>query len=167
LGIKDISEKIGFTKLELNVIVFLLFVFITGFIIKTYWLSEKNKPVIYDYSKQDSLFLNIGNYSNDIEGKTSAKDKKVDYKQEVLDFRKREFKAGNSNDLPAENSIDINKAAKSAFERLPGIGPKTADKIIAYRIKIKRFEKLDELLNVKGIGKTKFNKIKKYLYIKK
>jgi competence ComEA-like helix-hairpin-helix protein len=167
LGIKDISEKIGFTKLELKVIVFLLFVFITGFIIKTYWLSEKNNPVIYDYSKQDSLFLNIGNYNKDSEGKTSTNDIKVDYKQEVLDFRKPEFKTGNSNDLPVENSIDINKAAKIAFERLPGIGPKTADKIIAYRIKIKRFEKLEELLNVKGIGKTKFNKIKKYLYIKK
>jgi competence ComEA-like helix-hairpin-helix protein len=167
LGIKDISEKIGFTRLELKVIVFLLFVFITGLLIKTYWLSEKNKSVIYDYSKQDSLFLNIGNNSNDIEGKTPAEDKKVDYKQEVLDFRKREFKAGNFNDLPAESSIDINKAGKSDFERLPGIGPKTADNIIIYRNKIKKFEKLDELLRVKGIGKTKFNKIKKYLYIKK
>ena len=167
MGIKDISEKIGFTRLELKVIVFLLFVFITGLLIKIYWLSEKNKSVIYDYSKQDSLFLNIGNNSNDIEGKTPAEDKKVDYKQEVLDFRKREFKAGNSNDLPAESSIDINKAERSAFERLPGIGPKTAEKIITYRNKIKEFAKLDELLNVKGIGKTKFNKIKKYLYIKK
>ena len=166
MGIKDISEKIGFTKLELKVIIFLLFVFIGGFIIKSYWFYEKNKHVIYDYSKQDSLFLNIDNYNNGFEDKTSV-DNKVDYKQEVLDFRKPEFKAGNSDDLIAEKSIDINIAGKSAFEKLPGIGPKTADNIIAYRNKLKRFEKLEELLEVKGIGKIKFNKIKKYLYINK
>jgi competence ComEA-like helix-hairpin-helix protein len=167
LGIKDISEKIGFTRLELKVIVFLLLVFIAGFIIKSYSLSEINRPVIYDYSRQDSLFLNIDNYGNTIDGKTSAENKKVDYKQEVLDFRKPEFKAAKSDSLPAENSIDVNNAGKSTLEKLPGIGPKTADKIIAYRNIIKRFKKLEELLKVKGIGKTKFNKIKKYLYIKK
>ena len=166
MGIKDISEKIGFTKLELKVIIFLLFVLIGGFIIKTYWFSEKNKPVIYDYSKQDSLFLNIDNNSDGTEGKTSV-NKKVDYKQEVLDFRKPEFKDRNSDDLIAEKSIDINKAGKSVFEKLPGIGPKTADNIITYRNNLKRFGKLEELLEVKGIGKIKFNKIKKYLYINK
>ena len=166
MGIKDISEIIGFTKLELKVIIFLLLVFIGGFIIKSSWYPEKNKPMIYDYSKQDSLFLNIDDYRSGFEGKTSV-DNKVDYKQEVLDFRKPEFKARNSDDLIGEKSIEINRAGKRAFEKLPGIGPKTADNIIAYRNKLKRFEKLDELLEVRGIGKIKFNKIKKYLYIKK
>jgi competence protein ComEA len=51
------------------------------------------------------------------------------------------------------------------LERLPGIGEITARKIIALRNERGAFGKLEELLDVKGIGKVKFNKIKKFLYI--
>jgi competence ComEA-like helix-hairpin-helix protein len=167
LGIKKISEKTGFTLLEIKVITFLLVIFIAGFVIKSFWTSGGRSAVNYDYSVQDSLFLSIDSPDKgDVTG-TSVKDKNVDYKQEVLDFRKPEFNTNRTNTLPAEKSIDINKAGKNNFEKLPGIGPKTADKIIFYRDKIGRFTKLEELLRVKGIGKTKFNKIKKYLYIEK
>jgi competence ComEA-like helix-hairpin-helix protein len=167
LGIKKISEKTGFTLLEIKVITFLLVIFIAGFVIKSFWTSGRRSAVNYDYSVQDSLFLSIDSPDKgDVTG-TSVKDKNVDYKQEVLDFRKPEFNTNRTNTLPAEKSIDINKAGKNNFEKLPGIGPKTADKIIFYRDKIGRFTKLEELLRVKGIGKTKFNKIKKYLYIEK
>ena len=167
MGIKNISEKTGFTLLEIRVITFLLGILIAGFVIKSFWISDDKNPVNYDYSAQDSLFLNIGNPDKGAETRTSVKDKNVDYKQEVLDFRKPEFNTGRTKSLPAEKSIDINKAGKNTFEKIPGIGPKTADKIISYRDKIARFTTLEELLRVKGIGKTKFNKIKKYLYIEK
>jgi competence protein ComEA len=49
---------------------------------------------------------------------------------------------------------------------LPGIGEKTAEKIIELRTERGKFKKLDELMDVKGIGEVKFNKIKKFLYIK-
>ena len=48
---------------------------------------------------------------------------------------------------------------------LPGIGTKTAQKIIDLRKTKGRFNKLEELYEVKGIGKTRFNKIEKFLYI--
>ena len=167
LGIKDISQKTGFTLLEIKVILFLVGIFVAGFLVKSFWISGNENPVNYDYSAQDSLFLSINTVESGAETKLADKDKNVDYKQEVLDFRKPEFNSGKSNVLPAEKSIDINKAGKNTFEELPGIGPKTADKIISYRKNINRFSKLEELMKVKGIGKTKFNKIKKYLYIEK
>jgi len=49
---------------------------------------------------------------------------------------------------------------------LPGIGKITAQKIIDLRSKKTKYENLEELMEVKGIGKVKFNKIKKFLYIK-
>ncbi len=167
MGIKDISQKTGFTLLEIKVIMFLLGIFMAGFVIKSFWISDNKSTVNYDYSAQDSLFINSGNPDKSAETGASVKDKNVDYKQEVLDFRKPEFNTSRSKSLPAEKSIDINKAGKSTFEKLPGIGPKTAEKIIFYRDKIGSFTTLGELLKVKGIGKTKFNKIKKYLYIEK
>ena len=167
MGIKNISEKTGFTLLEIRVITFLLGILIAGFVIKSFWISDGTSAGDYDYSAQDSLFLNIGNPDKGAKTRASVKDKNVDYKQEVLDFRKPEFNTSRTKSLPAEKSIDINKAGKNTFEKLPGIGPKTADKIIFYRGKIGSFTKLEQLLKVKGIGKTKFNKIKKYLYIEK
>lgn len=56
--------------------------------------------------------------------------------------------------------IDLNTADQSALEMLPGVGPKTAQAILEYRNQHGRFEKVEELLNVKGIGPKKFEKIR-------
>jgi competence protein ComEA len=63
--------------------------------------------------------------------------------------------------------IDINTAFKEELIAIPWVGPKTASKIIEYRDKKGGFSALDELLNIKGIGKVKYNKIKQYVYISK
>ncbi|KAB2842986.1 MAG: helix-hairpin-helix domain-containing protein [Melioribacteraceae bacterium] len=68
-------------------------------------------------------------------------------------------------ELPAPLSININKAGIEILTTLPGIGLKTAEKIIALRDSKGGFKKLDELMEVKGIGAQKFNAIKKYLFI--
>jgi len=52
--------------------------------------------------------------------------------------------------------LDLNTADKTALEALPGIGPALADKIIAAR----PFKKVEDLINVKGIGQAKFDAIK-------
>ena len=167
MGLRKISEKTGFTQLEIKVLLFLLIVFICGVGLKHILKNPAEKPGDFDYSVQDSLFINAGKGA--INGKISSKDSdnNVDYKQEVLDFRKPDFNTKKTKELPAEKSIDINTAGKKTLENLPGIGPKTADKIITYRNKNGRFTKLEDLIKVKGIGTIKFNKIKKYLYIEK
>lgn len=43
---------------------------------------------------------------------------------------------------------------------LKGVGNSTADKIIEYRNKEGGFKKIEQLLEVSGIGESKFNKIK-------
>lgn len=162
MGIKNISEKTGFTRLEVKVLLFLLIVLVCGAGIKILLAPPSTKIVNFDYSAEDSLFLNSGK-----NGKITAGggDKNVDYKREVLDFRKPDFTARKSGEIPAEKSINLNSAGAEILTRLPGIGPKTAGKIVDYRKQNGKFLKLDELLKVKGIGKVKFSKIKKYLYI--
>ena len=167
MGIKKFAEKTGFTQLEIKVLLFLITVFIAGFFIKTYLDEDNQTKKQFDYSVQDSLFLNAGNdEGNDITNPDSSSYKNVDYKQEVLNFRKPNFNLQKRKELPAEKSIDINKTETKKLTALPGIGTKTAEKIIAYRNGHGSFKKLEDLLKVKGIGKAKFSKIKKYLYIK-
>ena len=64
-----------------------------------------------------------------------------------------------------ERSININLAGIQELVMLPGIGEKTAEKILLLRKERGKFTKLNEIMDVKGIGEIKFNKIKKFLYI--
>jgi len=60
----------------------------------------------------------------------------------------------------AAERIDINQADPVELTKLPGIGTSTAAKISAYRDANGPFKSIDELLNVKGIGPEKLEKIK-------
>ena len=56
--------------------------------------------------------------------------------------------------------VSINSAGIEELTTLPGIGETTAQKIIDYRQEKGSFLSLEELMNVKGIGKSKYEKIK-------
>lgn len=58
------------------------------------------------------------------------------------------------------NKISINDSTKEQLMSLPGIGDKTADLIIKYREENNGFKFIEELMNIKGIGEKKFEKIK-------
>jgi competence ComEA-like helix-hairpin-helix protein len=162
-GLTKLSEKIGFTETEIKVIIFLLVIFSIGFGYK-YFFIDKNKAVYkeFEYSKQDSMFYAaIKKDSLDKLNKINNS-KRVDYKQEVLDFNK-----SNVDIQHKIKKIELNSADIKALKSLPGIGIKTAENIIKYRTDNNGIKELKELLNIKGIGQIKFTKIKKYLYIEK
>ena len=56
--------------------------------------------------------------------------------------------------------VSINSAGIEELTTLPGIGKTTAQKIIDYRQEKGSFLSLEELMNVKGIGKSKYENIK-------
>jgi competence protein ComEA len=56
--------------------------------------------------------------------------------------------------------VNLNTATTVQLQDLPGIGPKTAERIIEYREKNGGFKKIEELMNVKGIGEKSFLKLK-------
>lgn len=58
---------------------------------------------------------------------------------------------------------DINRVSAELLDRIPGIGPVLAKRIIDYRDEKGGIDNLEELLNVNGIGENLFEKIKPYL----
>ena len=141
--------------------------FFAGLFVKYFYLSpDEISYKEFDYSKQDSLFWASGKNAVDTTNSPNLKQKKVDSKQELLDFSEDNIGYDNQKkELPAPLSINLNNASVDILVNLPGIGPKTAEKIIALRDSKGGFGNLSELMEVKGIGEKKFNAIKKYLFI--
>ncbi len=158
--LQNISEKLGLTQTELKVIFFLLGVFLIGIIIKSFgWKNDDPDKAKFDYSAVDSIFYsakvthaelqtNIGSVTDPVSSNISKSN---------LTIKKQQL---------AEKSININKASIEQLSMLPGIGSKTAERILAYRRANGGFSNINQLLEIKGIGDSKFEKIKKYIFIR-
>lgn len=62
--------------------------------------------------------------------------------------------------------ININTADEKLLCQLPGIGPKTAQRIIEYRQTHGGFKTVEEIMNVRGIGPKKFEQIKQLITLR-
>jgi competence protein ComEA len=56
--------------------------------------------------------------------------------------------------------VNLNAATAADLETLPGIGPALAERIIAYRTEHGGFRRVEDLLEVAGIGPKKFDDLK-------
>jgi competence ComEA-like helix-hairpin-helix protein len=62
--------------------------------------------------------------------------------------------------------VNINTANQETLQSIPGIGAKKAADIVKYREKNGRFKRIDELVNVTGIGEKTLDKILPYITLK-
>ena len=65
----------------------------------------------------------------------------------------------------AAGTVNLNTATQAQLETLPGIGASAAKRIIEYRQKNGGFKKVEELMNVKGIGEKSFLKLKQHITV--
>ncbi len=63
----------------------------------------------------------------------------------------------------AQASISLNKASADDLMKLPSVGEATASLIMEYRKERGKFRTLTEIMNVRGIGPKKFERMKPYL----
>jgi competence protein ComEA len=65
----------------------------------------------------------------------------------------------------ATEKVNLNSATVDQLQSLPGIGPAMAKSIVEHRTKTGKFNRIEEIMKVKGIGEKKFQKIKDRLTI--
>ena len=61
--------------------------------------------------------------------------------------------------------LDINQASAADFATLPGIGPKLAGRIVAYREKHGPFRRVEDLLVLRGLGPKKWKAMRPHLRV--
>jgi comEA protein len=67
-------------------------------------------------------------------------------------------------DAPAATGVvNINTATAEQIAYLPGVGPKTAERIVAFREEKGGFKKPTDLMQVKGIGDKTFERLSPYI----
>ena len=71
--------------------------------------------------------------------------------------------AGTTPTIQSSEIVNINTAGMAELDRLPGVGPVTAQNIIDYRTQIGRFTSVEQVEDVKGIGPKKLEKMRPYV----
>ena len=71
-----------------------------------------------------------------------------------------------NSDKKTSQKININTATQTELETLPGIGPSTSTKIINYREENGKFQTIEEIKEVSGIGDAKYENIKDLISVK-
>jgi competence protein ComEA len=69
-------------------------------------------------------------------------------------------RTGTSSSASEAAPINLNTASVAQLETLPGIGKSTAERILEYRQKNGSFKKVEDLMNVRGVGEKSFLKLK-------
>ena len=128
-------------------------------------LPHKIKSSQYDYTLQDSLFRVLS--ADTLELKPEIpKQKTTILKKKKTDNRGKKKPVTKTRKTLKQKSVNVNSAGLKELQALPGIGPKTAQKIIDYREEHGPFNTLEELKNVKRIGPKTLQKIRPYIFIK-
>jgi competence ComEA-like helix-hairpin-helix protein len=163
---EKLSKKIGFTETEIYVVLFLAGMFMLGFVYVEF-IKDKTptENIKFDYTEEDSLFNYYSKLNPEYNVEDSSLISNLEIKKRVLELSDSFAYVKKDLSSLVEKSININTAGITEFVKLPGIGEKTAEKIIQLRNQKGKFRKLEELMEVRGIGEVKFNKIKMYLYI--
>ena len=66
---------------------------------------------------------------------------------------------------PPEHPINLNTATLTELMQLPRVGPRTAERILAFRQEHGPFQRVEDLMQVRGIGEKTFLRLRPYLSV--
>jgi comEA protein len=144
----SLQEKFGFSKNEIIVVLLLCLAFLIG--VGFQWFKKSassDQDQQFDYREIEKEFLELSR--RDSLERATRQDSTREEKRKTL----------------APRSININTATKEELLVLPGIGEQYADRIILSREDSGKFQTIEEIMRVRGIGKKTLEKIRPYITV--
>lgn len=149
----SLQQHLGFTNNEVRVVLFLSATFLVGLGIRWYdTATQRQITPSFDYARVDSEFAARSGALASFPPSPSV----AAAPPSSLPRRKPTLKP---------ESINVNSASAAQLVQLPGIGPSYAERIVAYRTEHGSFKTVDELKNVKGIGKKRLEQIRPFVTV--
>jgi competence ComEA-like helix-hairpin-helix protein len=150
---RALQERFGFTRREIAVLLFLCVTFLAGSGVRWYrqHAALRAGAPVFDYTEVDSEFVE------------RARALLIDTSRTTVQPRAQSRRARSAPPLPG--SIDINSATPEQLTALPGIGEEIARRIVEHRTEKGPFESVGDLLDVKGIGPKKLEKIRAFIVV--
>ncbi len=144
------QERFGFTRTELTAVLALAALFLAGSAIKLWGPAPTQTPArrAFSYAPLDSEFLALartpGNPATSLRPVPTPK----------------------SRTPLARESIELNSATVEELQKLPGIGPALAARIVAYRESHGGFTAAGDVGRVRGIGPRTLDRIRPFLLVR-
>jgi competence ComEA-like helix-hairpin-helix protein len=161
--IPKLQTILGVTKSEIIVVTVIFFGLFAGLIIQLVSNNKNDTPqkediqFILDSIAEAQRTTYVGTDMNNNPDPELVKGDTIVKKESFFPESKKK-------EAPSDK-IDINNCSKVQLLKLPGVGEATAMKIVDYR-KQHAFEKPEDIMNVKGIGPKKYEKMKDFIFIK-
>jgi competence protein ComEA len=61
---------------------------------------------------------------------------------------------------PDASRVNLNRASRAELERLPGVGPSLAERIVEHRERHGPFRRAEHLMSVRGFGERRFRELR-------
>lgn len=146
-----IQQKAAMTRQESYALATLLSLLLLGTLLK----SIQKKTFLFDsdiYAETDSLF----------EAATIEMKERIRLQDSLIAAEENVASTGGVTvkDILFAGKVNINTASQEELERLPRIGPAMAQRILTYRQTHGPFKKIEDLINIKGIGPKTLERLK-------
>jgi competence protein ComEA len=148
------QERFGFTRNEIAVLLFLCVTFLVGAGVRWYRHQATASAAVspLEYREEDSTFIARARAlladTSGQGGKPGATSRRT------------------TSPPLQEGSVDVNTATREQLVSLPGIGEEIAGRIMKYRDENGPFESVEGLLEVKGIGPKKLERMRRFIVVR-
>ncbi len=174
-ALSQLETRLGLTRGDVTVALFLSMTALVGWAYTTMFTNprtERQQQELYTLIERHDSILDQQQRRNDsvLTASLQAPDSAVPEwkplsRQEIdSDEVQRSSRHSSSGRRRLSGPIDINSATKAQLVLLPGVGEKTAQRIIDARTSVP-FSRPEDIMKVKGIGPKKFEKLKPWIEV--